>query len=139
MRIENYSRIFGLFVSTPTILITVGRHFLVHGDQQTNAFQDYIETSIMVQYNILSDELGIHFTLILTNNCIYTISLSNMHLTLPDFTISYSTQNTCISLIISMLISPYITPLICRICLRIVGKSWGIMRGHFWEILERIF
>ena len=60
-----------------------------------------------------------------------------MHFSRPDFTISYSTQNTCILLIISMLIGPYITPL-CRICLRIIGKCWGIMGGHFWEIPKRI-
>ena len=43
-----------------------------------------------------------------------------------------------------MLIGPYITPL-CRICLRIIGKTWGIMGGisgkflkGFLEVFEEV-
>ena len=67
--------------------------------------------------------------------------LSNMHFIHPDFTISYSNQIRCILLIISMLIGPYITPL-CRICLRIIGKSWGIMgaiSGKFLKDFSEVF
>ena len=69
------------------------------------------------------------------------MSSNNMHFTHQDFTISYSTQNSCILLIISMLIGPYITSL-CRTCLIIIGKSLGIMGGisgkfprNFWKSL----
>ena len=66
-----------------------------------------------------------------------------MHFTHPDYTnITYLTQNTCtwILFIISMLIGLY-TTLLCRICLRIIGKSWGILYwgGHFWKTPRRIF
>ena len=43
-----------------------------------------------------------------------------------------------------MLISPYITPL-CRICLKIICKSWGILEGisrkflkEFLEVFEEL-
>ena len=85
-------------------------------------------------FSTISDKLSIHFILILTNNCIRTISSNNMHFTQPDFTISYSTRKTCV-LIISMFTGPYITPL-CRVCLRIIGKSWGIMGGISGKFLE---
>ena len=49
-------------------------------------------------------------------------------------------QNACTRYITyhSMLIGPYITPL-CRICLRILGKSWGIILGQLWEIFKGMF
>ena len=91
-------------------------------------------------FSTISDELSIHFILILTNNCIYTISLNNTHFAHPDFTISYSTQNACILLIISMLSGPYTCiTLLCRIRLRIIqaNLSWDAIANKAAEAKKK--
>ena len=44
------------------------------GDQQTNAMPSRIISRLPLHFSTISDKLSIHFTLILTCNCIHTVS-----------------------------------------------------------------